>query len=81
MGREKIAKPVRTDVTLLEIHDELKAKLLEAHGKPVFISVTYLDKDTNKLKHWQGNNHDFPKSDLMSSLVEIGKLVQDEITR
>lgn len=75
----KLPEGVSTETMLMEIHRELSDRLISAHGKPVFITVTYREGDM--LRHWCGDNGDFPKGDLLPSLVQIAENVKRDMIK
>lgn len=66
------------DRLIIHTHPELLGKLRQAAGRPVMITVTYLDvskRNTTKrrksLEHWQGTNRDFPDGDIVGTLRHL----------
>lgn len=56
----------------LPIGVEVEAHIRATAGKPVYITVTYMDSD-DKLQHFQKLDRGFKPEDILISLVAIGE--------
>lgn len=66
-----------TDRVLMEIHDELLETLELAHGKPLFITISYYDEATDKKEHKILQNNGFSYEDMEKTLTHL----QDEVKK
>lgn len=56
----------------LPIDTETEKNIRETAGKPVYITVTYLDED-GKLQHFQKLDRGFKPEDILLSLIALGE--------
>ena len=67
------------EAMLMEIHSELSGKLKAAHGKPLFITVSYRDEAIGKTKHWIGQNNDFGYEDMEKTLTHLTSQIEKNL--
>ncbi len=69
---------ILTEATLAELHPELVERLKLAHGKPVMITVTYIDETKDdRFQYWMATNNDFAHDDIYKTLSHLGKQAID----
>ena len=66
------------EAKLKEIHEELSDRLEMVYGKPVMITITYLDKNTSQLEHWAGLNNEFKTQDIALTLEALKKQLEEK---
>jgi len=63
--KERVSEPLPIDA-------ETEANIRKSAGRPVYITVTYLDED-DQLQHFQKLDRGFKNDDILLSLIAIGE--------